>query len=315
MPALPAGAADAEDAGLGGDDRGRRPRSPRDRRGARPELPSSARARDSAAIRSSTSPGSAPRRSPGPRPREDRQLGRQLDSGGEHHRVAERAGEARLVAVGEDVAADVDEDTRSQPSPAAAVAEPGGDGGGPPVMSTSTVSAPRCSAHAGLGEAAPERGGGVAVRRAPPRRQRPPADDLGQRARPGWGRSASRSQATPPSTNAVPNDSHAGRSRGRRPRHRPRPCRGPARFEAAGERPARARSRELSRSGERRLGVAQRDAISSRGAIELLVGHHRRALERQVAIDLDPGAAAVVLVADPDGDRARNPVDPQQEHV
>ena len=51
------------------------------------------------------------------------------------------------------------------------------------------------------------------------------------------------------------------------------------------------------------------------GAVELLVGHHRRALEGQVAVDLDPGAAAVVLVADPDRDRPRDAVDPQQQDV
>ena len=55
--------------------------------------------------------------------------------------------------------------------------------------------------------------------------------------------------------------------------------------------------------------------ISAAGALELLVGHHRRALEGQLAVDLDPGAAAVVLVPDPDRDRARDPVHPQQQHV
>src|SRR2546421_4555955 len=56
-------------------------------------------------------------------------------------------------------------------------------------------------------------------------------------------------------------------------------------------------------------------ADRGRGPIELLVGHHRRALEGQIAVDLDPGAAAVVLVLDADGHRPRNSVDPEEEDV
>ena len=69
----------------------------------------------------------------------------------------------------------------------------------------------------------------------------------------------------------------------------------------------------LRREPARRGGADATDLGA--GAVELLVGHHRGALEGQVAVDLDPGAAAVVLVADPDRDRARDAVDPQQQDV
>src|SRR3954471_14854225 len=71
----------------------------------------------------------------------------------------------------------------------------------------------------------------------------------------------------------------------------------------------------MRRSDERRFGGAAAVAYLFAGAVELFVGHYRRALEGEVAIDLDPGAAAVVLVANAHGDRARDPVDPQQKHV
>src|SRR3954454_6233581 len=71
----------------------------------------------------------------------------------------------------------------------------------------------------------------------------------------------------------------------------------------------------MRRSDERRVARAASIAYLFAGAVELFFGHHRRALEAQLAVDLDPGAAAVVLVADADRDRARDPVDPQQQHV
>src|SRR5205814_10042649 len=40
-----------------------------------------------------------------------------------------------------------------------------------------------------------------------------------------------------------------------------------------------------------------------RGALELVVGEHRRALEREVAVQLEPRAAAQVLLAHLDRDR------------
>src|SRR5919198_5419507 len=64
-----------------------------------------------------------------------------------------------------------------------------------------------------------------------------------------------------------------------------------------------------------RLGLAADVADLRRGADELVVRHHRRALEGEITIDLDPRAAAVILVADADGDRARDPVDPQEQDV
>src|SRR4051794_22072184 len=52
-----------------------------------------------------------------------------------------------------------------------------------------------------------------------------------------------------------------------------------------------------------------------RGALELLVGEHRCALERQVARDLEERAAAAVVVADLDRHRPRYAVGAQQQHV
>ena len=71
----------------------------------------------------------------------------------------------------------------------------------------------------------------------------------------------------------------------------------------------------MRRSDQGRLGRAAHVADLFAGAVELLVGHHRRALEGQVAVDLDPGAATVVLVADPHRDRAGDAMDPQQQDV
>src|SRR5215208_5926247 len=51
------------------------------------------------------------------------------------------------------------------------------------------------------------------------------------------------------------------------------------------------------------------------GALELLVGEHGRALEREVAIELEPRAAAVVLGPDLHGHRPRDPVRAQHHHV
>src|SRR4051794_9155477 len=68
-------------------------------------------------------------------------------------------------------------------------------------------------------------------------------------------------------------------------------------------------------SGGDRLGFAADVAGLGGGAVELLVRHHRRSLERKLAVDLDPRAAAVVLVADTYRDRARNPVHPQEQNV
>src|SRR3954447_8586849 len=52
-----------------------------------------------------------------------------------------------------------------------------------------------------------------------------------------------------------------------------------------------------------------------RRALELVVGQHGRALERELAVQVEPGAAAEVLVADLDRHRPRDPVGAQQDHV
>src|SRR5215510_10892423 len=71
----------------------------------------------------------------------------------------------------------------------------------------------------------------------------------------------------------------------------------------------------MTTSDERRFGLLAYLADLLTRAVELFVGHDRGALEGQVAVDLDPGAAAVVLVADPHRDRAGDAVHPQQQDV
>src|SRR5437763_4588561 len=51
------------------------------------------------------------------------------------------------------------------------------------------------------------------------------------------------------------------------------------------------------------------------GALELVIRQHRCALERQLALDLDPRAAATVLVAHLDGDGPRDAVGAEHDHV
>ena len=81
-------------------------------------------------------------------------------------------------------------------------------------------------------------------------------------------------------------------------------------------RPGGRAARAAGRVRRRRGRGPSRSPRSPRGrALELVVGEHRRALEREVAGDLQPGAAAAVLVADADGHRARDPVGAQQHDV
>ena len=123
--------------------------------------------------------------------------------GGEQDRVGQRARQARLVAVREHVAADVEQHDEVEPRCVAAAATPAAAPAGPPLGSTSTRRRAEQLGHAGLGEAEAagpvvsgprERGGGVqelgvvdlGERRGPGQRvDRPalpgqPADDRGR---------------------------------------------------------------------------------------------------------------------------------------
>src|SRR5215211_392576 len=67
--------------------------------------------------------------------------------------------------------------------------------------------------------------------------------------------------------------------------------------------------------GERRQGV-RGDGLDLAGrSVELLVGEHGSSLERELAVELDPGAAALVLGQDPHRHRARDAVGAQHDHV
>ena len=228
---------------------------------------------------------------------------------------------AGLVAVGEHVAADVDAARRGRsPARGGRVGEAGGDRGGPPGWGRRARSARRA--------ARPCR-----TRRSGSRRARAcpgPASATPSSQRLGAGR---------------PRRGAAGRGAGRSA-GAPRSCRRATRLEpgvaarcsAAAERaddvaaaadadgrgraaaPAdRAAASSVRRApgarDERRRCPRRSRAISSRRALELVVGEHRGALEREVARDLEPRAAAAELVPDLDGHRARDAVGAQQDDV
>src|ERR687895_1476646 len=67
--------------------------------------------------------------------------------------------------------------------------------------------------------------------------------------------------------------------------------------------------------GEDRDGVRRDRLDLLGGALELLVGEHGGALEGEIAVELDPGAAAVVLRAHLDGDRPWDAVGAEDDHV
>src|SRR5690242_9788177 len=71
----------------------------------------------------------------------------------------------------------------------------------------------------------------------------------------------------------------------------------------------------LRGSGEHRnaIGGDRRDLLG--GALELLVGQHRGALERELPGQLEPRPAPAVFIAHLDGHRPRDPIGPQQDHV
>src|SRR4051812_14958212 len=130
---------------------------------------------------------------------------------------------------------------------------------------------------------------------------------------PGLGSIAKRSHATPPRATSGPRDSQNRPTASAPTTSPPPPIPRTSTRRAAWMRWIR--SGGAGRSGGDGLGLAADVADLGRGAVEFLVRHHRSSLEGELAIDLDPRAAAVVLVADSHGDRARDPVDPQEQDV
>src|SRR5436190_14876089 len=74
-------------------------------------------------------------------------------------------------------------------------------------------------------------------------------------------------------------------------------------------------SEGLQPSGEDRDRVRGNCLDLCGGALELVVREHGCALERQLALDLDPRAASAVLVTHLDGDRSRNTEGAEDDHV
>src|SRR5579875_3372049 len=68
-------------------------------------------------------------------------------------------------------------------------------------------------------------------------------------------------------------------------------------------------------SDERRLAVGGDRGDLLRGALELVVGEHGGALEREITGELQPRAAAAVLVADLHRHRARDAIRAEEDHV
>src|SRR5829696_7923469 len=202
--------------------------------------------------------------------------------------------------------------TRSQPSASAAAAIPSAAPSTPSVMSIRTVVVSSSSATCASENRTPSTVVvSASARRACAPTDSPPVISLVGRG-PGRGSIGSRSHATPPSSNGVPRSSQR-RATASEPTTSPPP---PMPSTSA-RRAAAIRWSNVAAAiwlGQGRLGVA--DLADRRsGPLELLVGHHRSALEGQLAVDLDPGAATVVLVLDPHGHRPWDPVDPQQEDV
>ena len=258
-----------------------------------------------------------------PRPAAPRRC--EMDAGGQHHGVAEGAREAGLGAVAEHVAADVDERTRGRrPSSAAACSRPSAIAARAAAdVDQQRVGSPRKPA---MRDSAKTRRRSVRVSgpassttvpdsRLRRRRSRPAA------AGPGGGSIGSRSQvdAAEHGGRAEPLAQQRGRQRAddvaaaadaehERRALRAAAIRGPpVVLEASSDGwPAAPVSTPASRT------IA---SIAGGRALEFLVGDHRRALEREVAVDLDPGQAALVFGPHAHRHRARDAVDPQHEHV
>src|SRR5919197_3095453 len=220
--------------------------------------------------------------------------------------------------------------TRSVPSSALAAASPSATLRVPVPGSISTVGSPRRAAMRASANRAPE-----AVRVSGPASNTPswsaraPVISAVERG-PGSGSIGRRSQVTPPSTAGTPRRSQS-RALASAPTTSPPP---PMPITSA-RRAARTRisSRRMAASGGEAEPVSSRlsDSLGERrreragfahdrldpggGAIELLVGDHWCSLVRQLAVDLHPGLAALVLGTHPNGHWARDPVDPQDEHV
>src|SRR5829696_5094059 len=198
--------------------------------------------------------------------------------------------------------------TRSHSSAAAAASSPRATARGPSLGSTSTVGSPSTRAMCASAKRKPP---GPLVS-GPASATEPSSGSAcsisASRRGPGIGSIGRRSQVTPP-TRALSPAARAAPATPRAPTTSPPP---PMPMQST--RRAAAKNGCGSGVGRRAVGVGDRRDLLG-GAVELLVREHRGALERQVARDLQPGAAAAVVVADADRHGPRDAVRAQQEHV
>src|SRR4051794_14555632 len=205
--------------------------------------------------------------------------------------------------------------TRSQRSSAHATARPSAMAAGPPFGSTSTVGAPSSSAMRPSAKRNPP--GPLASGPASATAScsgRAPVTSSSRRG-PGSGSIGRRSHVSPPRTLSHP-AAAAMPAGARAPTTSPPP---PMPRDRTRDAPCRICCAESVRLNERRRAVdhaALDDRLDLlRGAVELLVRQHRRALEGQVAGNVEPGMVAVEVLADLHGHRARDPVRTQEDHV
>src|SRR3954452_9422252 len=224
--------------------------------------------------------------------------------------------------------------TRSQRSSAPATASPSAMAAGPPFGSTSTVGAPSSSAMRPSAKRNPP--GPLASGPASATAScsgRAPVTSSSRRG-PGSGSIGRRSQVRPPRTvshpaaAAMPAGASAPTTSPPPPMPRHRTRRAPCRICCAEPvSPPRPRPRRVKpRCGKTRWPLDERRrpvdhaALDDRldllvGAVELLGREHGRALERQVARDVEPRVVAVEVLADLHRHRARDAVRTEQDHV
>src|SRR3954449_4221803 len=202
--------------------------------------------------------------------------------------------------------------TRSHSRCAAAVAMPCSIAAGPPLTSSRTTVSSSASASRVSAKRTPLR---VRVRgpaRATAASRRSASSTSASDRGPGSGSTAERSHVVPPTTASRPRPRTSSAVASAPTTSPPPPM---PRHRTRRERSTRASKpvRSESDADRDRVGGDRGDLLGR--AVELVVGEHRRALERQLALQLEARAAPALLVPHLDRHRPRDAVGPQQDHV
>src|SRR4051794_21107682 len=278
--------------------------------GVRPQAPSSPPAAATSAIRSDTSAGRSSPSQPGPKttPTQGRARCRAAASSTASHSGLASPGSPPCASTSPPTSTSA---TASQPRRSAAAARPSATPAGPPCGSIRATGSPRkramCDSAKWKGPG-PRVSGPASPAQGPSRSSSPSTSS--SRRGPGWGSIGRRSQVTPP-TWALRPTARAGSAVASAPTTSPPP-----------PMPTDSTDRAAAKNGwGGALGVGRGAAPVGDagdllgGALELLVGEHRGALEREVARDLEERAAAAVVVADLHGHGPRDPVGAEQQHM